>query len=365
MIEVTDLSLRYGDATVVDRLSVTVKRGEVLVLLGQSGCGKTSAMRCIAGLEEPTGGSVGIDGRFVFDAATGTNVPPHKRNIGMVFQSYAIWPHRTVFENVAFAPKAKGLPADQVRKRAQEALQLVGLEHLASRGASQLSGGQMQRVALARSIAMQPQVLLLDEPLSNLDARLRERLRVELRAIQQRLGMTWVYVTHDQAEAFALADSVAVMEKGRIVQLGSPAEIYDRPLSASVAEFVGVANVLPCTVEEGGDGVVTARIQGTALHVQGISHGAQGPRMHACIRAEDIALAPAAQADPEASNQWAGRVAVVAFQGGTVTYQVAAKDGPLMHVVRPRREPAFALGDAVCLSVAPEQVAMVPPGDDA
>lgn len=365
MIEVSDLSLSYGDTTVVDRLSVTVKRGEVLVLLGKSGCGKTSAMRCIAGLEEPTGGSIGIDGRFVFDAKTGTNVPPHKRNIGMVFQSYAIWPHRTVFENVAFAPKAKGLPADQVRARVQDALQLVGLEHLASRGASQLSGGQMQRVALARSIAMQPQVLLLDEPLSNLDARLRERLRVELRAIQQRLGMTWVYVTHDQAEAFALADSVAVMGKGRIVQLGSPAEIYDRPVSASVAEFVGVANVLPCTVEEGGDGVVTARVQGAALRVRGISHGAQGPGMHACIRGEDITLAPAAQANPEAPNQWTGRVAVVAFQGGTVTYQVEAQDGPLMHVVRPRREPAFALGDAVCLRVAPEQVAMVPAGNDA
>ena len=364
MIEVTDLSQRYGDTTVVKRLSVTVKRGEVLVLLGQSGCGKTSTMRCIAGLEEPTSGSIRIDGRFVFDAATGINVPPHKRNIGMVFQSYAIWPHRTVFENVAFAPKAKGLPADQVRKRVQEALRLVGLEHLASRGASDLSGGQMQRVALARSIAMQPQVLLLDEPLSNLDARLRERLRVELRAIQQRLGMTWVYVTHDQTEAFALADSVAVMEKGRIVQFGSPAEIYDRPVNVSVAEFVGVANVLPCMVEQGGDGVVTACLEGHPLRVQGISRGAHGLRMHVCMRAEDITLAPAMQASPDTPNQWMGRVTVVAFQGGTVTYQVEANNGPLLHVVRPRREQAFAVGDSVRLAVPPEQVAFVPPGDD-
>jgi iron(III) transport system ATP-binding protein len=249
-VDVRGLTLKYGDAVAVSDLDLTVDEGEALVLLGQSGCGKTSTMRCIAGLETPASAVITIGDQTVFDSGSGINRPPNKRNVGMVFQSYAIWPHMTVFENVAFPLKMKGRKKAELRAAVHETLELVGLDHLADRGASLLSGGQMQRVALARSLAMQPSVLLLDEPLSNLDARLRHRLRMELRELQLRLNVTSLYVTHDQDEALALADRIALMQSGRIVQIGKPHEIYSHPRSASIAEFLGVGNIIPVTSED-------------------------------------------------------------------------------------------------------------------
>lgn len=227
----------------MDGLDLHVADGETLVLLGKSGCGKTSTMRCVAGLETPTVGVIRIGGRVVLDASKRVDVPPHRRNVGMVFQSYAVWPHRTVVENVELSLVVKRAGRSKARARALEVLELVGLEDYASRPASLLSGGQMQRVALARSIAANPDVLLLDEPLSNLDAALRDELRVELRRIQLESGLTSVYVTHDQQEALALADRIAIMQDGRITQLDVPSAIYERPASASIARFLGAVNV--------------------------------------------------------------------------------------------------------------------------
>ena len=229
-VTIENLTLCYEGNTVVRDLDLEIADGESLVLLGQSGCGKTSTMRCVAGLETPNIGRITIGDRVVHDSATGRAVPPHKRNVGMVFQSYAVWPHRTVFENVAFSLTMQKVGKDETRQRVLDTLDLVGLRELADRGASQLSGGQMQRVALARSLVMRPSVLLLDEPLSNLDARLRERLRIELRELQLGSSLTTVYVTHDQVEAFALADRIALMQNGRIVQIGTPEEIYKNPV---------------------------------------------------------------------------------------------------------------------------------------
>jgi iron(III) transport system ATP-binding protein len=249
-VEVTGLEKRYADGktsvAAVNGVSFSVQAGEFFTLLGPSGCGKTTTLRCLAGLERPSGGTITIAGRVVSLSDPPAFVAPNERDIGMVFQSYAIWPHMTVFQNVAFPLKVAGLGARsaETTARVEEALALVHLDAQASRLATQLSGGQQQRLALARALVRRPPLLLLDEPLSNLDARLREQMRLELRALQRRLGITMVYVTHDQTEALSMSDRLAVMHEGRIVQAGSPAEMYGSPASAFVAEFIGSSNVL-------------------------------------------------------------------------------------------------------------------------
>ena len=234
----------------VEDVSFHVEPGTFFTLLGPSGCGKTTTMRCIAGLEEVDAGSIALGGSVVSSATPPVFVPPHRRNIGMVFQSYAIWPHLTAGQNVAFPLKAAGIdPASpEARARVDEALALVRLDGLASRMATQLSGGQQQRLALARALVGRPQLLLLDEPLSNLDARLRDEMRGEIRSLQQRFGITTIYVTHDQVEAMSMSDRIAVMYEGRIVQLGTPSDMYLRPANAFVADFLGNNNDLAGTV---------------------------------------------------------------------------------------------------------------------
>src|SRR5436190_7006243 len=219
-ISIDGISKCYRGITALQEISVTVQRGEFVTLLGPSGCGKTTTLRAIAGLERPDTGSIAIEGREMFSAMTGCFVPPEKRGLGMVFQSYAIWPHMTVFQNIAYGLVAKRVPSAAVRTRVEDVLAMVGLAGLGDRPATNLSGGQQQRVALARSLVGEPRVLLLDEPLSNLDAKLRERMRIELKQLQKRLGLATVYVTHDQAEALALSDRIMVMDHGRIVQQG-------------------------------------------------------------------------------------------------------------------------------------------------
>ncbi|MCK1814204.1 ABC transporter ATP-binding protein [Streptomyces sp. XM4011] len=362
-VQLENITLAYGEATAIDRLSVTVEDGESLVLLGKSGCGKTSTMRCVAGLETPTGGRITIGDTVVFDGERGVRVAPNKRNVGMVFQSYAVWPHRTIFQNVAFPLQQQRLPKAEIRERVADVLALVGLTEYAERGASLLSGGQMQRVALARSLVMRPSVLLLDEPLSNLDARLRDRLRVELREIQQRLGLTCVYVTHDQSEALALADRIALMQGGRIVQIDRPEKIYDAPSSAAIADFLGVSNIFPCAPAGPGSAPSTYRLTGHATEVTSAAPApagtGKGPRV--CIRPEDIRLTgePATGA-----NSWPGRVDVVSFQGSYVRYRVSLKDGPELDAVVPRRAtrmldvgtPVWACADPDAVQILPAEV---------
>src|SRR6202521_2177139 len=265
MLKVQDLRLKYrtdeGEVEAVRGLSLNVERGQFYTLLGPSGCGKTSTLRCIAGLETPTSGAIEIDSTVVFASASRILVPPHRRNIGMVFQSYAIWPHMTVFDNVAF-PLVHGVHK-QSRKHVEEkvmrALSLVQLDGLAKRPAPMLSGGQQQRVALARAIASEPALLLLDEPLSNLDAKLREDMRHEIKTLVRRLDTTTLYVTHDQLEALSMSDRVALVNDGQIVQEGAPRDVYLRPADAFAANFLGRTNLLEGRVLDVAAGTVETR----------------------------------------------------------------------------------------------------------
>jgi iron(III) transport system ATP-binding protein len=240
----------------VDNFSVSINDGEFLTLLGPSGCGKTTTLRMIAGFIEPSGGTISLGGQIMSDPQHGIFVPPEKRKIGMVFQSYAVWPHMHILDNVAYPLKIKNIPKTERYKHAEEVLELVRLEGLGRRYPSQLSGGQQQRVALARALIMRPQVMLLDEPLSNLDAKLREEMRFEIKELQVKTGVTIIYVTHDQAEAMAMSDRIVVMNEGRIHQIGTPEEIYRKPSDQFVADFVGLINFIPCQTDKGADGVV-------------------------------------------------------------------------------------------------------------
>ena len=362
-IEISGLTLRYGDFVAVDDISLGIPDGESLVLLGESGCGKTSTMRCIAGLEAPYQGRLRIGDNVVFDAEKRRNVAPNRRNVGMVFQSYAIWPDRSVRANVAFGVKAKKAPKDQVRGKVDEALQMIGLGHLADRGASALSGGQMQRVALARSIAMEPAVLLLDEPLSNLDAQLRIRLRNELRRIQLAAGLTSVYVTHDQSEAMALADNIAIMRRGRIVQMGAPQEIYDNPATSYIARFLGMGNVLEIRCDADG----SLRLEDTPV-VSGRPPESWADGSALCIRPEQVRLAPPGQAHDIEGAVLAGEITVSIFQGSDIAYEIDC-GGLTVHAVvkRPRYggEPMeAAVGDKVEVLLSAGEAITVPIGED-
>jgi len=244
------IAKHFGPVRAVDDVSLTVADGRLLTLLGPSGCGKTTTLRMIAGLEQNDAGRIIIGDRVVSDGARGLFVPPERREIGMVFQSYAIWPHMTVAANVGYPLEVRHLPRADVRARVIDALRLMQMEHLAERPATALSGGQQQRVAIARALVFQPRVLLMDEPLSNLDAQLREQMRLEIRALQQRLAITTVYVTHDQEEAMVLSDEIAVMHEGRVLQAAAPEIMYARPASRAVAAFFGTPNLLPAKVRE-------------------------------------------------------------------------------------------------------------------
>ncbi|RKN11910.1 ABC transporter ATP-binding protein [Streptomyces radicis] len=373
-VQLENITLAYGDAVAIKDLSVDIADGESLVLLGKSGCGKTSTMRCVAGLETPLSGRITIGDTVVFDSERRVDVPPNKRNVGMVFQSYAVWPHRTIFHNVAFSLRQQKLPKAEIRERVRDVLDLVGLTEFADRGASLLSGGQMQRVALARSLVMRPSVLLLDEPLSNLDARLRDRLRVELREIQQRLSLTCVYVTHDQSEALALADRIALMQNGRIVQIDRPEKIYDAPFSASIADFLGVSNIFPCTRVASRENLSVLGLTGHDVEVlsrslptgpEGAAEGSGAadpadpatPRV--CIRPEDIRLLT--EPLPEGGNNWLGKVEVVSFQGSYVRYRVGLKGGPELDALVPRHGSALLpVGTPVWATAEPTAVQVLP-----
>src|SRR5437868_5403311 len=252
-------SFSAGDdapAAVAD-LDLDIKDNQFVTLLGPSGCGKTTTLRMIAGYIVPDAGTIHINGRIL--SAPGSVVPPDQRGMGMVFQNYAVWPHKTVYENVVFGLKVRKTPSAEAKKRVADTLALVNLTGLGERYPSELSGGQQQRVALARSLVVEPEILLLDEPLSNLDAKLRERMRIELKVLQRRTGITFVYVTHDQSEALALSDMVAVIHGGKLQQYGTPFEVYAKPANRIVADFMGLVNLLPGTVVTAQDGVATVQ----------------------------------------------------------------------------------------------------------
>ncbi len=289
ILSVSRLTKSYGKSVVVDKVTFGLRKGEILTLLGHSGCGKSTTLRMIAGLELPDGGAIHLRDKVVA-SGDGVWVPPEQRNLGLVFQSYAVWPHMTVGENVAYPLDVRGVPRRERRDRVTNICGVVGLGNMIDRPATQLSGGQQQRVALARALVYEPDVLLLDEPFSNLDAKLRDEMRLQLRQIQSRLGTTILYVTHDQAEALALSHRVAVMRNGRIEQLAEPAVIYERPASLFVQEFVGQTVIMDGVVELRQGSIATVRLSdGAMLNVS--SDAAVGTAVNVVARPEDIVIA--------------------------------------------------------------------------
>src|SRR6202000_3434082 len=326
------VSRHFGDFIAVDDVDLRVAQGEFVTLLGPSGCGKTTTLRMVAGLEQNTGGRISIDSEVVSDAASRLFVPSERRRLGMVFQSYAIWPHMTVFENVAYPLRVRRRPAAEIRDLVMKTLRLVEMENFAERPAPALSGGQQQRVAIARALVFEPKVLLLDEPLSNLDAKLRLQMGDEFRSIQKRLGMTTLYVTHDQAEAMALSDRVVVMDRGRIQQVGAPEEIYRYPANRTVAGFFGAPNLLTASVE------ACARIDGARLRLDVAGRGWRGQCEAAAevpagravtvmVRPEDISISPGGADD--GGLRWSGRIAHTIFRGATRSIFVETEQGRL------------------------------------
>ncbi len=320
-VRVERLTKRYGSATAVDELDLTVRDGEFLTLLGPSGCGKTTTLRCIAGLEEPDAGTVSIGGRVMSASERKLFVRPERRDIGMVFQSYALWPHMTVSANVAYPLKLRRVPSAERDRRVGEMLELVGLAEFAGRSATSLSGGQQQRVAVARALVSAPRVLLFDEPLSNLDTRLRATMGAELRAIHARTGTTSICVTHDQTEALTLSDRVVVMRDGRVEQAGTPEEIFVTPRTRFVAHFVGFDAALPGRVVELDGGMAYVRIDGTDRVVR-CRPGSDLPldaAVDLMLRSSAVSVQPA-EHDDGALNRVPGVVVDRAFQGETVQF---------------------------------------------
>jgi spermidine/putrescine ABC transporter ATP-binding subunit len=352
-VSVERLVKRYGNVTAVDGVDLVIKAGEFLVLLGPSGCGKTTTLRCIAGLEDVSDGRILIDGKTV--SQRHSSVPPEQRSIGMVFQSYAVWPHMTVFDNVAFGLKLKKISRAEITARVKAVLALVGLDAYAERGIHQLSGGQQQRVALARAVVLEPSVLLFDEPLSNLDAQLREHMRFELRQLQQRLGITSIYVTHDQQEAMVVADRIVLMERGRIAQIGTPSEIYNRPRSVFAAGFIGLTNTASAKVTDADASATRVRTADGTVLVSSDTGFAAGADVQVLTRPEHVVLSETAA---DGVNVLSGTVATSLFLGNLSDVTVRVGSALLRAQVSPAVD--FVAGAGIFVQIAPNRVRLLP-----
>jgi iron(III) transport system ATP-binding protein len=343
-VELRSLTKRYGAAAVVDDISLTIAHGNLVCLLGPSGCGKTTTLRLIAGFVEPSAGEIRVGDKLI--SSPSHTVPPERRNMSMIFQSYALWPHMTVAENIAYGLKLRKLGRDTIGKKLDAILSTTKLAPLAKRYPGELSGGQQQRVALARALIVEPETLLLDEPLSNLDANLREEMRFEVRRLHDAYRYTTVYVTHDQSEAMTTADLICVMNGGKIEQSGSPEEIYDRPRSEFVARFIGSSNVIK------GKGLDNSRVEfaGVVLRCTGeaIIAGTQTP---VSIRPHDIAISATQK---QGENIVPATVTRQVFLGAGRDYMVETKDGTQIRVLTPADD-AIPQGSAVWLHLPPEQ----------
>jgi spermidine/putrescine ABC transporter ATP-binding subunit len=342
-VEVVGVRKSFGEVTALQSVDLAIEDGSFVSLLGASGCGKSTLLRIIAGFETASAGNVLVHGRDV------TGLPPHRRPTNMVFQRGALFPHMDVFDNVAYSLKLRRLPREQIRAKVEEMLALVRLEGLGGRAASELSGGQAQRVALARALAAAPQVLLLDEPLSALDLKLRQQMQLELRAIQRKLGATFVFVTHDQTEALVMSDRIAVMERGRIAQVGTPREIYTRPSSIFVSDFIGQTNFLRGTVVESAAGVVTLRLDdGQLARGEASADLAVGASATLSVRPEAIRLGAGA-----ADAGMTGTVAEVIYLGGSVRVGVQTGEAIVWVDLRDEDAEGVGTGQPVTLSWKP------------
>jgi iron(III) transport system ATP-binding protein len=346
-ITIRGLSKSFGanaEVAAVNDINLDIKDNSFVTLLGPSGCGKTTTLRLIAGYIIPDYGTIEVDGRQLSSA--GAVVPPESRGMGMVFQNYAVWPHKTVFENVVFGLKLRKVPAAEAKKKVDETLAMVNLGGLGGRYPNELSGGQQQRVALARSLVVEPSILLLDEPLSNLDAKLRERMRVELKELQRRTGITFVYVTHDQAEALALSDQIAVMNNGRLQQFGTPHEVYADPANRMVADFMGLVNLVQGEVRSLHNGGGAVKVGELTLEIDALNSLAAGDAVDVAIRPENITLLPAAAA----TRGNAAKITNHVFLGNISEYYATLTSGQTLRVQTHPRE-HFKIGDDVAIAV--------------
>lgn len=340
---------RFGPNLVVDDLNLVIEDREFVTLLGPSGCGKTTTLRMLAGFIHPDAGAIKVDGRVY--SSSGFSLPPEQRGMGMVFQNYAVWPHKTVFQNVSFGLEVLKCPRDEIKARVTKILEIVGLKGFESRYPNQLSGGQQQRVALARSLVVEPSILLLDEPLSNLDAKLREHMRWELKELQRRIGITFVYVTHDQAEAMALSDRVAVMNLGKLQQFGSPRAVYERPANRMVADFMGLVNLISVTIGVRSNGHPWGQVflgERMTLEMTLPNTLKEGDAAVIAVRPENITLG---------KGDFQGTVKQVTFLGNLNDYQVEIQG----QVVRVQTHPleVYEVGQVVSLAIDAENSTIV------
>ncbi|MGH2682178.1 MAG: ABC transporter ATP-binding protein [Actinomycetota bacterium] len=359
LIEVTK---RFGDIVAVDRVSLDIERGTFFSLLGPSGCGKTTTLRMIGGFEEPDDGGIELGGRSV------AGLPPYRRDVNTVFQSYALFPHLDVFENVAYGLRRKRVSKPEIRKRVSVILDLVDLPGLQRRRISQLSGGQQQRVALARALVNSPRVLLLDEPLGALDLKLRKQMQLELKRIQLEVGITFIYVTHDQDEAMTMSNGLAVMRSGRVEQVGAPQDVYERPATEFVASFLGASNLLPGAIEdrEGEFGVV-ALTSGEKVRVPARALNGSGPRVKVGVRPEKIRILPGSEPLDATDNAVRGQLRISTYVGVSSQYEVETPAGGILTVYEqnlggPERWRPAA-GEAVLLAWHPEHTFVVAPDE--
>jgi iron(III) transport system ATP-binding protein len=363
MLAIEDLEKSYEDVRALDRISLQVEPGVLFTLLGPSGCGKTTTLRCVAGLESPDGGEIVLGERPLFSSRREISVPAHERGLGVVFQSYALWPHMNVFQTVAFPlevlPRRRRPPARAIRERVERTLAIVRLDALAARPATDLSGGQQQRLALARALVIEPPLLLMDEPLSSLDAQLRDDMRLELKRLQRELGVTSVYVTHDQAEALAMSNLIAVMRDGRIEQVGKPREIYERPRSRFVADFIGASNLIEGAVQRrDANGACLVSTAAGALAVARSDGGLRpGASVIVSIRSERVGIEPGWPEGAE-PNRWRGTVHNRAFRGDAVDHVVAV--GDLRIRARCDSSVSIPQGTEVVVSLPEEACSLLP-----
>ncbi|HEY7046831.1 MAG TPA: ABC transporter ATP-binding protein [Jatrophihabitantaceae bacterium] len=360
LVRLDGVSRYFGREAAVNRIDVDIRQGEVFALLGASGCGKSTTLRMIAGLEPLDEGRITMGGRVLADAGTRKSLAPEKRNIAIVFQSYAVWPHMTVAQNVAFPLRMRRVPRSERRARVEKVLKITGMDAWADKSATSLSGGQQQRVALARALVYEPDLLLLDEPLSNLDAQLRTQMRREIRRLNQELGVTMLFVTHDQDEAFTVADRVGVMAGGRLEQVGTPTEMYDHPATPYVRDFLGRTLSLEGTLTwSGSEGSIelpdVAGGRVTPLHDSGLAN-LDGERVRMFFRPEDVEIVPATQA--LAPNQVPATIVADEYLGDHFEYRVEV--GGSTGVLDAPRRTGYQVGDTVVLQVDPAHVSVWP-----
>ncbi len=356
MVRFEGVMKKFGKFVAVEKTDLDISEGKLVTLLGPSGCGKTTLLRMVAGLETPTAGDIFIKGKRIND------VPVHQRNLGMIFQNYALFPHKTIFDNVAFGLKYRDIPKDQITEKVTRALEMVRLPGVEKRKPSQLSGGQQQRIAMARAIVIEPDVLLMDEPLSALDENLREEMRREVDNLQQMLGVTTIFVTHDQREALSMSDKIVVMKDGRKLQEGSPDEVYNRPNNHFVADFLGHSNFATGKVAGFEDDLIEVRLDdGNTLWAQKKNGCVEGDRVEVVIRAQKYEICAESELDvSNDKNLFKGRIKDRSYMGGEVSYFIDLGENQEVHAISMMRTQIYDVGEMVYVQASPQNCHILP-----